>query len=818
MAYERINWQNGESGNTPLNANNLNRMDMTLEEHDQKIGDHDYEIENLKTGEQGITEELNKKMDRINPQGSGTFSIPAVNADNITAQTVETDEIKVTKVGSKGGTAPVVFDNDILVNGITTPIGSLASSASAKAESAERIANEADREAGTARTIASTAYSRVQENIFRTDKLEGIVGGGVGESIPQYTYYNGKYLRPDGEIANYNDSARVIEFEINKNSDSGCNVIFKNVDLIPTDASILCGFYNAAGILLGEEMRGLIIMADFDEDTGKMTRQYISYCVVPAPYYAKYVRISGIANGAVDIAIQNTLSDAVAELQSRSTSALVLTNPSPLPATDGKKILGIDALGKSWQDIINFEQGTLISEAAGKTYEQAKQDRTDRIRFDNVCESTAGNMITVTVESSYEAMVKTFDSNKIYVGTTGWGASVSMATSNYYVIILRKAAGGNIVPADASSANIVVTGAKGFKPTPATPIPITDANPEVIAIGKNLFDGENITSGKYIGDDGSIGNDNPSGYTDLITVTPNTTYTFSALSGGGGRKRIHAYDSNGNWIRLLGSVLAPSRGTAMSLTVTTPSNAKYIRLSYSYNNAYEGGANNDKNVQIEVGATVSAYETYQSNSASLPFDPESAGSAANELIVYEDGTGKIIKRIGTYTFSGNEQFSYTESWGFRHAFTLSELGSKIKPIATNDSYGNLMHPNFYISTRNATQVKADEGMMAQNTANQIFFCTNAYSDAKDFADAIKGTTLIYEMRTPIEIPLTAEEVAAVRQLMTYKGTTIIESEMDVVSVTYSGDIKAYIDYRIDQIINPTALNEVAPMNLDETEE
>lgn len=681
MAYERINWQNGEVGNTPLNANNLNRMDMAIEEHEQKIGDHDYEIENLKTGAQGITEELNKKMDRINPQGSGTFSIPAVNADNITAQTVEADEIKVTKVGSKGGTAPVVFDNDILVNGITTPIGSLASSASSKAESAERTANEADREAGTARTIASTAYSRVQENIFRTDKLEGIVGGGVGELSPQFTYYDGKYLRPDGAIADYNNSAKVIEFEINKNSDSGCNVIFKNVDLIPIDASILCGFYNAAGILLGEEMRGLIIMADFDEDTGKMTRQYISYCVVPAPYYAKYVRISGIANGAVDIAIQNTLSDAVAELQSRSTSALVLTNPSPLPATYGNKILGIDAKGNSTQN-----------------------------------------------------------------GT----------------------------------------------PTPTSPIPIIDASAEVTAIGKNLFNPINVFNGHT--NDATI-NANANARLVYAKCKPNTTYTISKKSG---QRFQVAYTSEipSLGVPYYGKINTPN---ASSISITVGADAKYVIAFVWLSSADTTISANDMlaTVQIEEGTTATSYVPYQSNTITLPYTLLSVGTVADELIANEDGSGK--KKVNVYEFVPNAQncVDATPLQGDgckRLAFKLDHL------LQTGVAIEGLSNLYSNIDTSTYSALKYGQMSLRQGNASTSYVRLTFPNECTTTAECLaylSDCKIYYPLPTPTEIPLTSEEVASIRQLQTYKGTTVIDSEMQIESVTYSGDVKAYVDSKTD---------------------
>lgn len=39
MAYQRINWQDGESGNTPLSAENLNKMDKAIEDISNNIGD-----------------------------------------------------------------------------------------------------------------------------------------------------------------------------------------------------------------------------------------------------------------------------------------------------------------------------------------------------------------------------------------------------------------------------------------------------------------------------------------------------------------------------------------------------------------------------------------------------------------------------------------------------------------------------------------------------------------------------------------------------------------------------------------------------------
>lgn len=47
MAYTRINWQDGESGGTPLSAENLNKMDMQIEQNTNAIEQNTSDIDDL---------------------------------------------------------------------------------------------------------------------------------------------------------------------------------------------------------------------------------------------------------------------------------------------------------------------------------------------------------------------------------------------------------------------------------------------------------------------------------------------------------------------------------------------------------------------------------------------------------------------------------------------------------------------------------------------------------------------------------------------------------------------------------------------------
>lgn len=751
MAYERINWQNGEVGNTPLNANNLNRMDMAIEEHDQKIGDHDYEIENLKTGAQGITEELNKKMDRINPQGSGTLSITAVNADNITAQTVEADEIKVAKVGSKGGTAPVVFDNDILVNGITTPIGSLASSASAKAESASERAEDAYNLASRANREAASAINKANDNKVKIDLHTGLIGEGVGDKWAILGYTDGYYIAPNGSVTQYNATATLIQIDFLDFLFRGDNIIFNHVDLLPTENCIPCAWYDISGNFISAA-DGLNIIAEFDEQTSKITKQYIDYCIIPVPAGASSCKLSGLANGRADIRIQTSLSEAIKDLQSKPEPAtLVLTNPSPLPATDGKKILGIDAVGRSWQETtqtLATVQGSMPTIEIGSAINQTLATSTNRC-VSSVVQLPSGTKLTIT--SGYEMYVLFSSSaNGNIESTNGWVTSREVTTNGYYRIQIRKADNSAITPT-----SFTLT-ASGMSPTPSNPIPIVDASGDVVARTVNLTDKQNTGSNLA-----------------LPKALPKGTYTLSFET-----------DMANNSFRLSNSTDTSTNSVSSGVRVSLGGNRYAITLTTTFESNYystnASGGTYVRNIQIEEGTTATSYVPYRSNSVTLPFEPKSVESVANELIVNEDGSAKIVQRVGAIKVGETE---WSAIGGLTHCYDTPNLKNAQKNLTSG-----LMGSCWVSGEVNDNKF----GTIGTSGTGKIRV-SDTLTSVDEFKRQRANEWIYYPLATPIEKTLTAEEVAAVRQLMTYKGTTIIESEMEIKSVTYPGDVKAYVD-------------------------
>ena len=185
----------------------------------------------------------------------------------------------------------------------------------------------------------------------------------------------------------------------------------------------------------------------------------------------------------------------------------------------------------------------------------------------------------------------------------------------------------------------------------------TDWTTETIEIhGKNLFNPATRTNGYYIGADGTIAQGSGTFcYSALIPVKPNTDYMLSGIAGQSDIRRLHAYDSNGNWISQI-SFANTSTGNTYNITGITPNNCAYIRISIP---------KLDTNVQVEQGATTTEYEAY--------FD---GWTATAEMLLkvwdYIDEQsildGAITRNVGIKILDG------TEDW------TKSGVGTAQDPI------------------------------------------------------------------------------------------------------------------------------------------
>jgi len=154
----------------------------------------------------------------------------------------------------------------------------------------------------------------------------------------------------------------------------------------------------------------------------------------------------------------------------------------------------------------------------------------------------------------------------------------------------------------------------------------------------NLYNSATATEGSYIGQDGGLAA-GQFRYSELIPAAPNTQYTLSGLapaSGAGGNRRLHAYDSQGNWLDNIAVLSSPTG--QYSMTATTPANTAYLRTSVQ---------SQDTNVKLEQGSTATAYTPYDASCG--------GGSTCNNLFTYTGVTyGKTLYPTGVeYNLNSN---------------------------------------------------------------------------------------------------------------------------------------------------------------------
>ena len=116
--------------------------------------------------------------------------------------------------------------------------------------------------------------------------------------------------------------------------------------------------------------------------------------------------------------------------------------------------------------------------------------------------------------------------------------------------------------------------------------------------GKNLWDKATANYNKGISSDGTLGNNNNLITSDYIEVQPNTSYYLSNTIGNSYGRMCAYYDENKTFI----SFEAKTGTSRVSTSITTPNNAKYMRVAC---------LTGDENIcMVNKGSTPLPYEPY----------------------------------------------------------------------------------------------------------------------------------------------------------------------------------------------------------------
>ena len=110
----------------------------------------------------------------------------------------------------------------------------------------------------------------------------------------------------------------------------------------------------------------------------------------------------------------------------------------------------------------------------------------------------------------------------------------------------------------------------------------------------------------------------------------------------------------------------------------------------------------------------------------------------------------------------------------------------VLPVKTADAIGAVMTDFLFAKSANGTYL-CEEGISVEITGHITFYIESIQTieQAQEYFKD-NPTTLHYALTTPIETPLTSDQLAAYKALRTYKGTTIIDNDAGAyMSVKYN---------------------------------
>lgn len=210
----------------------------------------------------------------------------------------------------------------------------------------------------------------------------------------------------------------------------------------------------------------------------------------------------------------------------------------------------------------------------------------------------------------------------------------------------------------------------------------------------------------------------------LIPVTPNTNYIWSATTGAPTRgRRIHEYDSNGDWIRQI-STFTPSTSnvqTDYSKDFTTGATAAYIRISTAMDES--------NRVLMYTSDTATATDLY---------------GYRTYADVQEVITGAINRQMHAMALTGDETYTPSPTSGIKRY--IVDIDENYLALADGKSIRGSVLATHFNSIHSSTSQTLGGAFTYNKTKLYMIPFDQTISTADDFAAWVKSQ---YQMGFPV---------------------------------------------------------------------
>lgn len=376
--------------------------------------------------------------------------------------------------------------------------------------------------------------------------------------------------------------------------------------------------------------------------------------------------------------------------------------------------------------------------------------------------------------------------------------------------IVCEAAGESIVVKDSSDDHI--RGLKVFGKSTQADIPTTDnpqeivniENPTVSVCGKNLLIARTPNKSASgvtftVNADNSVTIDGVSTSATFFNIDMESPITYQGVnliaSLGGGNNAVYMtigyFDKDGGFVDTFVTVYNDEKEFVYPQEAVTSRVYIFINNATTFDNVtiYPMIRLASVDDKYEIGKESQSINIHRT----LPGIPVTSGgnytdSEGQQWICDEVDLerGVYVQRVGIKDFDGSDD----EDWG-----GVSEVTDNMRSwIAVQGAYRPESDTaNGIMCSQFNPQVSMNKGAFYQNR-DRFFFGSGMTLNAWKTHLQSKPLQLVYILSTPIETPLTAEEIAAFKALRTnHPNTTILNDAGAWMSVKYNADTKSYVE-------------------------
>lgn len=409
----------------------------------------------------------------------------------------------------------------------------------------------------------------------------------------------------------------------------------------------------------------------------------------------------------------------------------------------------------------------------------------------NFIPCTAGDVIAVTVENGFDTVSsRCFNDESVYIApsvsavgnTVTW--TIPSGATRFYPIFVKE----GLTPSNAGKVTLTVNGnhAVGLTLRGKNLWNVTNptlGNTSTYSLTKTgvSFTRGSVTGGTYVCCN--------------VPINKGQTVTFSAI-GDNYSPSLVLYED-----KIYGKRLASGTGT---LTYTAETNIPSAVFALVVNST--DGDCEFSNIQVEYGATVTAYEHPRPVQSfgirmdiALPGIPVTSGgnytdSDGQQWICDEIDfeRGVYVQRIGFIQFNGDENWAYyTSGDGVNQFYTI------VNNCYTNNASVNALSPQLKgIRVNDRSYNYGTVYTAFQNPYDYVCINAKDYTSQSEFKSYLSTSPVdvMYRLKTPIETPLTDAELASFKMVRSnYPDTTVLNDSGAHMSIKYAGDTKTYVD-------------------------